>query len=48
MNIKSGTDPPGEQNQEAPHYIGSGIQYYFQIFTDFIQLNFAETPVWGV
>ena len=45
MNIKSGTDPPVEQNQEAPHDIGPGIQYYSLIFPDFIQLNSAETPV---
>ena len=45
MNTKSETDPPGEQNQEAPHDIGPGFQYYSLIFPDFIQLNSAGTPV---
>ena len=38
-------DPPGETSQDAPHDIALGIQHYFQIFPDFIQLNSAETPV---
>ena len=34
-----------EQIQEKLQDISSGIQYYFQIFPDFIELKFAETPV---
>ena len=37
--------PLVEQSQVSLHETNLGIQYYFQIFPDFIQLNSAETPV---
>ena len=37
--------PLMEQSQVLFQTTTSGIQYYFQIFPDFIQLNSAETPV---
>ena len=35
-------DPAVETNQEAPHDTVLGMQYYFQTFPDFIELNSAE------
>ena len=40
--------PLVEPRQEPLQDTTLGIQYYFQIFPDFIVLNSAETPVWGV
>ena len=37
--------PLVEQSQVSLQETNLGIQYYFQIFPDFIQLNYAETPV---